>query len=60
MVNIYNDGVSITRTLAEMDRTISNIKDDNFMHDVIEDIKVKLSDDLKEIDNIEWIREDED
>lgn len=60
MVNIYNDGVSISRTLAEMDRTISDIKDDNFMHDVIEEIKVKLSDDLKEIDNIEWIREDED
>lgn len=60
MVNIYNDGVSISRTLAEMDRTISDIKDDNFMHDVIEEIKVKLSDDLKEIDNIEWIREYED
>ena len=58
MVNIYNNGVSNSRTLAEMNRPISNIEDDNFMHNVIEEIKVKLSHDLKEIDNIEWSKDD--
>lgn len=60
MVNIYNDGVSLSRTLAEMDNTISNIEEDNFMHDVIEEIRVRLSDDLKDLDNIDWGKDDED
>lgn len=60
MVNIYNDGVSLSRTLAEMDNTISNIEEDNFMHDVIEEIRVRLSDDLKDLDNIDWGKNDED
>lgn len=60
MVNIYNDGVSLSRTLAEMDNTISNIEEDNFMHDVIEEIRVRLSDDLKDLDNIDWSKDDED
>lgn len=59
MVNIYNDGVSLSRTLAEMDNTISNIEEDNFMHDVIEKIRVRLSDDLKDLDNIDWGKDDE-
>ncbi|MDE6246843.1 MAG: hypothetical protein K2M41_03245 [Muribaculaceae bacterium] len=60
MVNIYNNGVSNSRTLAEMNSPISNIEDDNFMCNVIEEIKVKLSHDLKEIDNIEWSKDDND
>lgn len=60
MVNIYNDGVSLSRTLAEMDNTISNIEEDNFMHDVIEEIRVRLSDDLKDLYNIDWSKDDED
>lgn len=60
MVNIYNDGVSFSRTLAEMDNTISNIEEDNFMHDVIEEIRVRLSDDLKDLDNIDWSKDDKD
>lgn len=60
MVNIYNDGVSLSRTLAEMDNTISNIEEDNFMHDVIEEIRVRLCDDLKDLDNIDWGKDDED
>lgn len=60
MVNIYNDGVSLSRTLAEMDNTISNIEENNFMHDVIEEIRVRLSDDLKDLDNIDWSKDDED
>lgn len=60
MVNIYNDGVSFSRTLAEMDNTISNIEEDNFMHDVFEEIRVRLSDDLKDLDNIDWSKDDED
>lgn len=60
MVSIYNDGVTLSRTLAEMDNTISNIEEDNFMHDVIEEIRVRLSDDLKDLDNIDWSKDDED
>lgn len=60
MVNIYNNGVSLSRTLAEMNNTISNIEEDNFMHDVIEEIRVRLSDDLKDLDNIDWSKDDED
>lgn len=60
MVNIYNDGVSLSRTLAEMDNTISNIEEDNFMHYVIEEIRVRLSVDLKDLDNIDWGKDDED
>lgn len=60
MVNIYNNGVSNSRTLAEMNSPISNIEEDNFMHNVIEEIKVKLSHDLMEIDNIEWSKDDND
>lgn len=41
-----------------MNSPISNIEDDNFMHNVIEEIKVKLSHDLMEIDNIEWSKDD--
>ena len=60
MVNIYNEGVSLPRTLAEMDSAISNIEEDNFMHNVIEEIRVRLSDDLKNLDNIKWSKDGKD
>lgn len=57
MINIYNDGVLFTRTLAEVDKAVPNDENGDFMLDAIEEIKVKLCNDLKDLDNIDWNQE---